>query len=47
MKNIFGDGKYVFAGEKINSMDECGKYLEKEFMFFLRRRRIREKEGHL
>ena len=30
MRKIFGDGKYVFAGEKINSRDEGGKYLEKE-----------------
>ena len=31
-----------FAGEKINSRGKGGRYLEKEF--FLRRRRITEKE---
>ena len=43
MRNVFGDGKYVFAGEKTNSRGKRGKYVEKENMF-LRKRRTTEKE---
>ena len=34
MMNMFGDRKYLFAGEKINSRGKRGKHLEKENVFF-------------
>ena len=44
MRNIFGDGDYVFLQGRRLTVEEKEVYLEKENMFFLRRRRMAEKE---
>ena len=46
MRNIFGDGKYVFAEEKINSRDIGGIFGEGKYVFFAEEKNNREgKEG--
>ena len=44
IRKIFGERKYIFAEEKKNGEGKGGKYLEKENIFFLRRRIRTEKE---
>ena len=45
MRNIFGEGKYIIFGGEKNWEGKGGKYLEKENLYFLAKKKLEGKWG--